>query len=100
MKNKAVDKLFANKKVGRQSFKGLKHKEDKSDLSDLEYFELLGRRVIEMDKLNKNDNIPTNYGNLDRNVCEVAKMICQAKDEGMSEHELNQYLQSCIEIEN
>lgn len=99
MKNKRVEKLFGNKKVGRSSFRGLKNKETKQPLTDLEYFELLGRKAIKMDEENPNKNIPTDYKGLNRDVVNVAKTICQAIDEGMSKTELTNYLQTCIEIE-
>lgn len=99
MSKKPYDKLFANKQVGRQTFKGLKHKDTNEPLNDLEYFELLGRKAIEMDKENPYPNMPTDYGNMDRNVVEVAKTICKGLDEGRTKTEMSKYLQACIEID-
>lgn len=99
MSKKPYDKLFADNKPGRQIFKGLKHKDTNEPLTDLEYFEVLGRKAIEMDKENPYPNVPTDYGNMDRNVVEVAKTIVKGLDEGKTKSEMNQYLQSCIEID-
>lgn len=100
MERKELIQLFKNQNTGRIQFKGLKHKEDGTDLSDLEYFELLGRKAIKMDEENNNPRVPTNYGKLDRNVVEVAKNICKGIDEGMSVNDLNDYLHACIQLEN
>lgn len=99
MEKKQLNQLFKNKRPGRIDYKGLRHKEDGSDLKDIEYFEMLGRKAIKMDEENTNPRLPTNYGDLDRNVVEVAKTICKGIDEGISVNELNQYLQACIDIE-
>ena len=100
MEKKQLNQLFNKQRPGRLHAKGFKHKEDGTDLTDLEYFELLGRKAIKMDEENPNPNIPTNYGKLDRNVVEVAKNICKGIDEGMSVNDLNNYLQACIQWEN
>lgn len=89
--------LFVDSKVGRTSFKPLKHK-DGTIYTDLDYFELLGRKCIELDRENRNSSLPTDYGTFDRDVVKVAKEICKGIDEGMSKKELQQYLSMCIDI--
>jgi len=98
MNRDIAKKLFADAKVGLQSYKPLEHK-DGSKFKDIDYFELLGRKCMELDKKNKNPNLPTDYGKYDRNVCEVAKEVCRGIDNGMSKEELQQYLDICIDIE-
>lgn len=88
--------LFKDTRVGTLSYKPLEHK-DGTKFDDVDYFELLGRKAIEMDKLNKNPNIPTNYGDYDRNVVEVAKNVCKGLDDGMSKADLSEYLRACID---
>lgn len=97
-KIKPNDKLFKDKQVGRLNFKGLKHKNG-TPFSDLDYFELLGRECIELDKKNSSKVIPTDYGNYDREVVQVAKEIVKGLDNGISKDDLNKYLQRCIDIE-
>lgn len=94
-----ANRLFAGaKKDGIMSFKPLQHKDGRK-FTDIEYFELLGRKCIEKDKLNPNPKLPTDYGNYDRNVCEVAKEICKGIDAGLSNEELQTYLDMCIDRE-
>lgn len=92
-------KLFKDSKVGRLNFKPLLHK-DGRELTDLEYFELLGRKCIELDKQNNNPKLPTDYGAYDRKVVEVAENICKGIDEGISKADLQRYLSMCIDIDN
>lgn len=90
--------LFKDAKVGRDTFKPLKHK-DGRDFTDLDYFELLGRKCIELDKENANSRLPTDYGVYDRKVVEVAKNVCNGLDEGISKTELHNYISMCIKID-
>lgn len=92
---KANPSLFRGIREGRASYKPLEHKNGQK-FSDVDYFELLGRKCLEMDKANKNPSLPTNYGNYDKATCHVAKEICRGIDEGMSKEELQQYLDTCI----
>ena len=87
--------LFRDAKVGRVSYKPLEHK-DGRPFNDVEYFELLGRKAIELDKANKS-NLPTNYGVYDRDTINVAKQVAQGIDEGYSQEELQQFLNTCID---
>ena len=97
-KTKPNPALFRNAKVGRNTYKPLEHK-DGRQFNDVEYFELLGRKALEMDKLNKT-NLPTNYGDYDRDVVNVAKQVAQAIDDGYSQEELKQFLDTCIDYTN
>lgn len=90
-------KLFAEQKVGRTSFKPLEHK-DGTKFSDVEYFELLGRKCIEMDKANKNPSIPTDYGKYDRDTVAVAKEVVKGIENGLSKEELTQYINRCVDL--
>ena len=87
--------LFRDAKVGRVSYKPLVHK-DGRQFNDVEYFELLGRKAIELDKANKS-NLPTNYGSYDRDTINVAKQVAQGIDDGYSQEELQQFLNICID---
>lgn len=99
IKNK-LDKIYSKSKVGRQSFKPLLHK-DGSIYTDIEYFELLGRKAIQLeeDQKEKNPNIPVNYNDFgyDLNVMKVAKQVAKAIDENRSTEEINGFIQSCID---
>lgn len=86
--------IFKHSKVGRGDYRGLMHSNGRP-YSDIEYFELLGRRAEELDKLN-NTRMPTNYGNYDRDVIAVAKQVVKALDEGYSHDEINHFLKQCI----
>lgn len=86
--------VFKYSRVGRGDYRGLMHKNGQP-FSDIEYFELLGRRAIEIDKLN-NTRMPTNYGNYDRDVVAVAKQVVKALDEGYSHDEINNFIKQCI----
>ena len=90
--------LFRDVREGRTSYKPLEHKNGKK-FTDIEYFELLGRKCLEMDKANKNPALPTNYGKYDHATCFVAKEICKGIDAGMSNEDLQQYLDTCINYE-
>lgn len=95
-KVKPNPQLFKDTRVGTLSYKPLEHK-DGTKFDDVDYFELLGRKAEEMDKQNKNPNLPTNYGDYDRNVIEVAKQVCKGLDNGMTKSEINEYLRACID---
>lgn len=95
-KLKPNPKLFDKSKVGYSSFQPLLHK-DGSVYSDVEYFELLGRKCIEMDEQNKNKSIPTDYGDYDRNVVTLAKEVVKGIDNGISKKELTQYINRCVD---
>lgn len=100
VKAKAPKGLFEKRNVGRVSTKPLIHK-DGSHYTDIEYFELLGRKVIEIEKANPNPNVPINfqeYG-FDRNTCEVAKCVAQAIDDKRPVEEIKNYITSCIVID-
>lgn len=98
MQDNAWRNQFKNAKSGLSSFKGLEHK-DGTPLKDIEYFELLGRKAIEMDKANKT-RLPTNYGNYDPDTVKVAKEVVKAIDSGeLTEDEINAYIQLCIDVE-
>lgn len=87
---------FDRVKTGYGGYTPLKHKDGKA-LSDIEYFELLGRKAIEMDSENSRyPNIPTDYGAFDNECVALAKEIVRGIDDGMSNHDLQQYLNSCI----
>lgn len=96
-KLKPNPKLFEKIKVGMQAYKPLEHK-DGSKFNDVEYFELLGRKCIEMDKANRNPALPTNYGDYDRDVVAVAKEVCKGIDNGLLHEELQQFLNTCINV--
>lgn len=97
VKAKAPSGLFEKSSVGRVSTKPLIHK-DGSHYSDLDYFELLGRKCIELEKNNPNPNLPINYNELgfDRNVVEVAKCVVQAIDDKRPRQEIESYIKSCV----
>ena len=92
-------KLFKGVAPGRIGFKPLKHK-DGTIFEDVDYFELLGRKCIEMDKMNRNPSIPTDYGKYDRKTVEVAKEVCKGIDNGLSRDDIKAYLTRCIELES
>lgn len=99
MKAKVNPNLFKNSRVGRTPFQALRHKNGKA-LKDVEYFELLGRHCIELDKLNPNKALPTDYGTFDRNTCEVAKQVARAIDDGVPMKQLEYFVASCIDHES
>lgn len=89
--------LFEKTREGTCSFQPLKHK-DGRPFSDIEYLELLGRKCIEMDQSNPYKSLPTNYGNYDRDVCNLAKEVVKAIDNKMSIEEINRYIKSCVDF--
>lgn len=103
MKRKTVNKLkpnpklFENSKVGYSTFRPLQHK-DGTDYDDVDYFELLGRKCLEMDKENKNPSIPTDYGNYDPNAVALGKEVVKGIDNGMTKKELKQYIARCVDF--
>lgn len=91
--------LFKNKQVGRTPYKPL-IKKDGTPYDTVDYFELLGRRAIDLDNQNKNKSLPTNYGEgFDRDVVAVSKEVVKALDNGMSKDEIMQYLNTCIVLD-
>lgn len=88
-----------NKKVGRTSFKGLKHK-DGENFTDIEYFELLAKRVEEIEKENQNNKFInySDYG-FDNDCVKVAKQINEALKEGRPQKEIKDFLALCIDFE-
>lgn len=97
-KIKANPALFRGIHEGRASFKPLEHKNGKR-FDNVDYFELLGRKCIEMDKANRNPSLPTRYGDYDPITCKVAKEVCKGIDAGMSRADLNEYIDTCINYE-
>lgn len=97
--SKSQKELFNNSKSGVLNYKKLKHKNG-DEFTDLDYFELIGRKAIEMDEQNPNPRIPTNYGELDRNVVEVAKQVVKALDDGMNKNDVAQFISNCIDEKN
>lgn len=101
--NTANPALFSNRGVGRTPFKPLvKVEKDNNNnvvetpFKDVDYFELLGRKAIEMDEKNPNPRIPTNYGNYDRDTVNLAKEVVKGIDNGYSKEELNTFIHQCI----
>lgn len=90
-------KTFGKSRVGRNGYKPLKHKNGKI-FTDLDYFELLGRKCLQMDNENPNKNLPTDYGKLDRDCVKVAKEVVRGLDNGMSRREVERYIQMCIQL--
>ena len=91
--------IFNHSGVGRKGFKPLKHKEDGSNFTDIEYFELLGKRIEELDK-NNSGILPVNYEKYgyDRDTVKVAKQVLQAKQEGRPDSEIKEFLSLCIDF--
>ena len=103
MRKKAVVKkvekrpdLFEGQAVGRLGFKPLIHK-DGTPFDDVDYFELLGRKAISLEKENTSKNLPTDYGNYDRATINVAKQVVQAIDEKMPKNDILKFINMCIE---
>lgn len=90
--------IRGNFKSGNFLLQQLTHKNG-TRLSDLEYFELLGRKCIEIDKKNTSSYMPSDYGSYDVQVVAVAKDICKALDEGIPRKELADYLKQIIKDE-
>ncbi len=97
-KIKSNPKLFAKSKSGYSSYRPLQHK-DGSNYDDVDYFELLGRKCIEMDKQNHNPAIPTDYGDYDANAVALGKEVVKGIDNGMSKEDLKQYIARCIDYQ-
>lgn len=85
---------FTGVKPGRSAYKPLKHK-DGTPFDNVDYFELLGRKCMELDKKNTS-NLPTNYGKYSLECVNVAKEVVKGLDAGMSHDELNAYLDTCV----
>lgn len=98
-KIKPNPKLFINATVGRTAYKPLEHK-DGRQYDDVDYFELLGRKCEELDKQNPYKNVPTDYGQYDRDVVNVAKQVCKAIDDGTPRNEIQMFLNRCIDLNN
>jgi hypothetical protein len=95
---KPSPKLYDGVQPGRISYKPLHHK-DGTIFDDVDYFELLGRKCIELDKKNRNPVVPTDYGTYDRDTVTVAKEVCKAIDNGVSREDISDYLKRCIDID-
>ena len=75
-------------------------RKDGSIYTDVDYFELLGRKALEMEKNNPNPKLPVNYGEgVDVECVKLAKEVVKGLDAGMSHDELNQYLNTCIKYD-
>lgn len=85
---------FAGVKTGRGGYKALQHKDGKV-FDNVDYFELLGRKCLELDAKNTT-NLPTNYGKYSKECVDVAKEVVKGLDSGMTHAELNAYLDTCI----
>lgn len=85
---------FGGIRTGRGAYKTLEHKDGRK-FDDVDYFELLGRKCIEMDKKNTT-NLPTNYGRYSKECVDVAKEVVKGIDNGMTHEELNAYLVTCV----
>lgn len=92
--------LFNHSKVGRTPFKPLKHK-DGSPFTDIEYFELLGKKVEELEKNNPNPNLPVDFQShgLDPQVVAFTKTVCEAIKEGRPESEITAYITQSIDYD-
>lgn len=97
-KIKGNPEIFKDKRVGRSGMKPLMHK-DGTAYSDIEYFELLGRKALEMDKKNTSSVLPTNYGKYDRQTMEFAKEVVKAIDSGVPTEEIQTYINMSIDFE-
>lgn len=94
-----MDKTIFNKSiVGFKPFKGLKTKQGEK-FNDMQYFEFLGRKCIEMDNQNTNKNYPTNYGNFDKDCVQLAKEVVKAIDNGENEMDIKKYIINSINLE-
>lgn len=92
------DLIFKNMRSGRNSFAPLKHKNGKA-FSDLDYFELLGRKCQEIEKNHTNKKMPVDYGNYDIEVVKVAKDVVNALDSGeYSRKDVAEYLTQIIDF--
>lgn len=94
----AITKKLSAQKVGRMGMKPLTHKEDGTPLKDYEYFELLGRKVKELEEANPNPNLPVNfkdYGFDDTSV-ELARKVVEAIDDKRPISEIEQYVKNSI----
>lgn len=92
-----IQNKFSNQQVGRVCMKPLKHK-DGTIYSDVDYFELLGRKCIELEKNNPNPNLPIDYLAMgyDRDCVELSKNIVKAIDEKIPKTQIQEYLKRCI----
>ena len=99
--NANIKKIYKNSKVGLGSFKPLIDKETKQPLKDVDYFELLGRKVEELEEQRTNKAIPINYASMgyDPNAIQIAKCVCKAIDEKRPKWEIEDYIKSCVVYE-
>lgn len=77
--------------------KPLFKKKTHTPFKDIDYFEALGRYCLNIDAQNKS-NLPSDYGELYRPMCEVAKNVCTALDSGASRSEVANYIKLCIDL--
>ena len=99
--NANIKKIYKNSKVGLGSFKPLIDKETKQPLKDIDYFELLGRKVEQLEEERPNKNIPINFASMgyDPSAVQVAKCVCKAIDEKRPKWEIEDYIKSCVQYE-
>lgn len=84
--------LFADCKVGINSFQALKHKNGQP-YTDIEYMELLGRHCLKKEEKGE-------AYIYDKTTVNVAKEIVRGRDElGMTTAELTKYLNACLAFE-
>lgn len=95
------DKIFKNVQVGRVALKPLSHK-DGTPFKDYEYFELLGRKCEELEKINPNPNLPVNYQQygFDITAVNLAKKVCEAIDENRPISEIETFVSQSIIMED
>ena len=99
--NANIKKIYKNSKVGMGSFKPLIDKETKQPLKDIDYFELLGRKVEELEQQRLNKEIPINYASMgyDPNAVTIAKSVCKAIDQNRPKWEIEDYIKACVVYE-
>lgn len=96
VKKQAPTNLFNGMRTGSDRLKPLMHKDGRA-FDDFEYFELLGRKAIEMNEANKT-RIPTDYGDYDKDTVNLAIKVVEAYDSGeYTKDELGQYISSCLD---
>lgn len=86
---------------GRDAFKPLKHKTSKKAFSDLEYLLLLGEQASLGEEEFKRLNPHREYTmkGIDPDVLRFAMSIYKAKQDGISDRELAEYIRDSISID-
>lgn len=86
---------------GRDAFKPLKHKSNKKAFSDLEYFLLLGEQASLGEEEFKRQNPHREYTmkGIDPDVQRFAMSIYKAKQDGVSDRELIEYISDSISLD-